>query len=183
MARSRPPGAVNDDGAFDAVSPSAAPGSVVSAVIAALHRHGFVLSPPLDLQRELRDRVGAYLVPYVVLFTFNPAYTHRVLRHDPAAAAMTIMPVVIRGSGGRSIGPHETAPAGGARSTGQNVMDTDRSSCRVVALSAPPAGSTPGERPPYRPSADLLLTSMAMATISRDRPSTMWWAWTTFRRW
>lgn len=99
MARSRPPGAVNEDGAFDAAYSSAALGTVVSAVIAALHRHGFVFSPPLDLQQELRDRVGAYLVPYVVLFTFNPAATHRVLRHDPAAAAMTIMPVVIRGTG------------------------------------------------------------------------------------
>jgi hypothetical protein len=99
MATHRPLGVAAEDGAFDPEYSTAALGSVVGAVITALHRHGFVISPPLDLQRELRDRVGAYLVPCVVLFAFNPAATHRVLRRDPAAAAMTIVPLVIRGAG------------------------------------------------------------------------------------
>jgi uncharacterized protein (DUF302 family) len=77
---------------------SVPPESMVRAVRSTLRRHGFVVAAPLDLQRQLHDRTGAYLPPYVVLFAFSPAATHQVVRCDPAAAATTILPVVIRGS-------------------------------------------------------------------------------------
>ena len=70
--------------------------AVLEQVVSVLRLHGFVPFGPLDLHTELRDRVGAQLPPHVVLFVFSPAATHQVLRRDPAAAARTIVPVVIR---------------------------------------------------------------------------------------
>jgi len=70
--------------------------SSVAAVVSTLRMHGLVVSEPLDVQAELRERVGAYLVPYVVFCVFNPAITHRVLRCDPTAGARTVVLLVIR---------------------------------------------------------------------------------------
>ena len=70
--------------------------SVAGAVRLALAGHGFVVAAQFDVQQELLEHVGAHLAPYVVLFAFNPAATHRVARCRPAAVATRIFPVVIR---------------------------------------------------------------------------------------
>jgi uncharacterized protein (DUF302 family) len=118
--------------------------SVVAATESALRLYGFVLPAPLDLQRELRDRAGAYIGPYLVLIAFDPATTHQVLRRAPAAAAGTIMQVVIRGTSDGVIVevPHP------ARATEPIVQDAVRGLRKRLAavidrLAATAAGSPP----------------------------------------
>lgn len=70
--------------------------AVLKHLESALRRQGFVSFGPLDLRAALRDRVGAQLPALLVLFVFNPATTHRVLRYDAASAARSIAQVVVQ---------------------------------------------------------------------------------------
>ncbi|MDY7090091.1 MAG: hypothetical protein SYR96_33985 [Actinomycetota bacterium] len=97
---------------------------VARRIEAGLRRHGFVVAPALDVDRELLVRVGGHLRPYRILLVHCPATTLRILRSDPAAAALAVVLVTVRDTGdGIAVSASEPARpvVDGVRSVGDGL--------------------------------------------------------------
>jgi|GEM_PF-1593894 len=62
----------------------------------ALQQQGFDVLTEIDIQADLREKIGEHLDGYVILSTYNPRLAYRTLQADPEAGLLLSCPVVVR---------------------------------------------------------------------------------------
>jgi uncharacterized protein (DUF302 family) len=72
---------------------------VRTKVTEALKQQGFGILTEIDVQKTLKEKIGADFEPYVILGACNPLLAHRALSADRAIGLLLPCNVVLRGVG------------------------------------------------------------------------------------
>ena len=73
---------------------------VRAKVTEALKQQGFGILTEINVQKTLKEKIGADFEPYVILGACNPQLAHRALSADRAVGLLLPCNVVLRGLGG-----------------------------------------------------------------------------------
>ncbi len=72
---------------------------VVPLVKKALSEGGFGIVTEIDMQKTLKDKIGADIEPHLILGACNPRFAHRALQLEPSIGLLLPCNVVIRHTG------------------------------------------------------------------------------------
>lgn len=76
---------------------------VVPLVKQALLANGFGIVAEIDMQKTLRDKIGAEIEPNLILGACNPRFAQRALKVEPSIGLLLPCNVVVRRSAGVTV--------------------------------------------------------------------------------
>ena len=70
--------------------------TVQPRVVEALKTQGFGILTEIDVQKTLREKIGAVIEPFIILGACNPHFAHQAISTDPAIGLLLPCNVVLR---------------------------------------------------------------------------------------
>jgi uncharacterized protein (DUF302 family) len=78
-------------------------GEAREALLAALKKRGFGVLWEIDVQRTLKEKIGAEMAPYVILGACNPPIAHQALTAEPNIGLLLPCNCIVRRQGDRTV--------------------------------------------------------------------------------